>query len=63
MLSTLDVARKYGVSLTTVRKWCERGLLPGAELVGIRLRATWVIPESALVGFEPPKPGRPKKTT
>ncbi|HHX44542.1 MAG TPA: helix-turn-helix domain-containing protein [Chloroflexi bacterium] len=61
MLTTADVARRFGVSTTTVRRWCELGLLPGAERVGVKQRATWVIPEGALQGFEPPKPGRPKK--
>jgi len=61
MLTTADVARRYQVSGTTVRRWCELGLLAGAEKVGIPPRVTWVIPESALEGFEPPRPGRPKK--
>jgi DNA-binding GntR family transcriptional regulator len=61
MLKTSEVAERYGVSSTTVRKWCELGLLAGAEKVGIPPRVTWVIPESALEGFEPPRPGRPRK--
>ena len=61
MLKTLDVAKQYGVSTTTVRNWCEAGLLLGAEKVGLPYRSTWVIPDSALDGFEPPKLGRPKK--
>lgn len=61
MLSTTDVAKRLGVSRATVRNWCERGLLPGAEKVGEGRRATWAIPEAALEGLERPKPGRPKK--
>ena len=61
MLKTSEVAGRYAVSTTTVRKWCEAGLLPGAEKVGLKWRSTWLIPDSALEGFEPPKPGRPPK--
>jgi excisionase family DNA binding protein len=60
MLTTEDVARRYGVTARAVRRWCEDGRLPGAERVGTGQRATWVIPESALQGFEPPELGRPK---
>lgn len=60
VLTTAEVARRYAVCTTTARRWCERGLLSGAELVGTGQRATWVVPEGALEGFVPPKPGRPR---
>ncbi|NLD73576.1 MAG: helix-turn-helix domain-containing protein [Chloroflexi bacterium] len=61
MLTTRDVALMFGVTTTTVRRWCDCGRLPGAEKVGEGYRATWVIPEEALEGFEPPRPGRPQR--
>ena len=60
MLGTDDVAKRYGVTPATVRRWCRLGYLPGAERLGVGQRATWAIPERALDGFEPPEPGRPK---
>lgn len=61
MLSTTDVANRLGVTRATVRNWCERGLLPGAEKIGEGPRATWVIPEAALEGFQQPRRGRKKQ--
>ncbi len=60
MLTSTDVAARYDVTRTTVRRWCELGLLPGAEKVGVGMRATWLIPEKALEGFERPRAGRRK---
>ncbi len=54
-LGTEEVARRYGVTTMTVRRWCEAGLLLGARKEGIGKRATWLIPESALEGFVPPR--------
>lgn len=61
MLSTTEVAERLGVTRATVRNWCERGLLPGAQRIGEGPRATWAIPESALEGFERPRRGRQKQ--
>ena len=60
MLSVADVATRYDVTPRTVRRWCRRGLLPGAARIGERV---WAIPSEALEDFEPPRPGpdpRPK---
>lgn len=62
MLTTEDIAKRYGVTPKTARRWCRKGYLPGAERVGTGQRATWVIPESALDGFEPPDIGRPRES-
>lgn len=62
MLTTKDVADRYGVTPATVGRWCQKGYLPGARRVGGKMRGVWIIPASALDGFEPPKPGRPKET-
>ena len=61
MLTTATVALRLGVEPMTVRRWCQRGLLPGAEKSGVEPRTTWLIPESALEGFTPPKRGPRKR--
>jgi hypothetical protein len=61
MLTTEAVAMRYKVTPMTVRRWCLLGLLAGAVRVGVDPRITWLIPESALQGFEPPRRGRPKQ--
>jgi predicted site-specific integrase-resolvase len=58
MLTIAEVAQRYGVSGQTVRRWCMTGLLSGAVKLGKDRRGTWVIPASALEGFEPPKRNR-----
>ena len=61
MLTTATVALRLGVAPVTVRRWCRIGLLPGAEKIGAEPRETWLIPESALEGFTPPKRGPRKR--
>ena len=60
-LSVSEVAGRYGVTGTTVRRWCVSGLLPNARKFGDGRTAPWVIPEADLAGFEPPKIGRLRK--
>jgi hypothetical protein len=61
-LTTLQVADRYDVARQTVALWCRRGLLSGAREVDAGRGPVWLIPESALEGFTPPKPtGRPPK--
>ena len=55
MLTTADIAARYGVTQVQVGRWCRRGLFKGARRIGVSpSRATWLIPEEALVGFVPP---------
>jgi hypothetical protein len=53
-----QVAERYHVAGSTVRGWLKRRLFPGAFLKETGLGDSyWVIPESALLNFVPPKPG------
>lgn len=54
MLTAEEAAGRLNTYPRRVRYWCERGHLPGAEKKG----RDWLIPESALAGFTPPKQGR-----
>ena len=45
-----EVARRYGVTTSTVRAWCKAGLLSGA----IKKKRYWHIPPEALIGWQPP---------
>lgn len=57
-----QLAERYGVAGSTVRGWLLRGELPGAYLQKTELGDSyWLVPESALKDFGPPKPGpKPK---
>ncbi len=56
-LTARQVAERFEVAGSTVRGWLLRGLLPGAYLKETELGSVWLVPESALRGFVPPKPG------
>jgi hypothetical protein len=61
-LTTKDVAARLDVSPITARLWCRRGLFPNAYEQDTPRGSVWMIPESDLKGFEPPKKtGRPPK--
>ncbi|MDQ3832247.1 MAG: helix-turn-helix domain-containing protein [Actinomycetota bacterium] len=54
---TVDqAARELDVSPRRVRYWCQKGHLT-AHRKGQR---AWLIPDTALENFQPPKEGRPK---
>ncbi len=58
MLSAKDIAARFGVSNSTARGWLLRGRFVGAELVQPEIGVSyWVVPESAVKDFVPPKPG------
>lgn len=62
-LTTRQVAERYRVLDATVRLWRRRGLFPNAYEMETPRGAVWMIPESDLKGFEPPKKtGRPPKS-
>lgn len=44
-----------------VRLWCQQGRFKNARQLDTPRGAVWLIPESDLDGFEPPKMGRPRK--
>ena len=58
MLSVKEVATRLGAPPVSVRLWARSGRFSGAELkesdFGVHY---WLIPESALEGFEKEKPG------
>lgn len=57
-LTARQIAGRYGVAGSTVRGWLLRKLIPGAELRESGLGDSyWIVPESALKNFTPPKPG------
>jgi hypothetical protein len=58
MLSVKQAADRLGAPPVSVRLWARSGRFPGAELKETELGVPyWVIPESALAGFEKEKPG------
>jgi hypothetical protein len=57
MLNVHEVAEKLGASESSVRVWAWRGRFPGARKEVTPLGEYWLIPESALDGFELGKPG------
>lgn len=61
-LTTAQVAERMNVTVHAVRFWIKRGLLPHAYEKEESRGTVWMIPESDLEGFEPPKKtGRPPK--
>lgn len=59
-LSTSEVAERFGVASRSVRAWCARGHFPNAYEQQTTRGPIWMIPESDLEGFIPPKAGRPR---
>ena len=60
-LTASQVAVRFDVDARTVRLWCTRGLFPRSRSEETPRGPVWIIPESDLVGFVPPKPGpKPK---
>jgi predicted site-specific integrase-resolvase len=57
LLSTANVANRLKADETTVRLWCRQGYFPNARQIG----RGWIIPESDVTNFTPPKMGRPPK--
>jgi excisionase family DNA binding protein len=56
-LSTIEVAAHYNVAYQTVYKWINNGLLSGVIDRGPNRRLRYLIPATALDGFEPPSKG------
>ena len=62
-LTAKQLAERYNVAASTARAWFLNGIVPRAYLKETELGSFWVVPESALASFVPPKPGRPPKHT
>lgn len=56
LYSTAEAAEVLGISSRRVAVLCTGGRFPGAQKIG----KTWAIPESAIQGYTPGQPGRPK---
>jgi hypothetical protein len=61
MLTVHEVAERLGAGVGSVRVWAWKGRFPGARKESTPLGDYWLIPESALEGFELGSPGRPPK--
>ncbi len=57
-MTTADVATRLDTAERTVRLWCKQGKFSGARVVETPRGDYWLIPASALNGFEKPKRGR-----
>ncbi len=60
-MTTAQVAERFGVAQVTVNVWCLQGKFPNATREETLRGPVWVIPESDLKEFKPPKAGRPAK--
>jgi hypothetical protein len=61
-LTAFQISRRFNVKQTTVRLWCRKGLFPNAKCERIIYGVVaWLVPESDLQNFTPPKMGRPTK--
>jgi hypothetical protein len=60
-LTTNDIAERYQVAKRVARRWCEEGRFPHAYQLPITIGRgqAWLVPESDLEDFVPPKIGRP----
>ncbi|MFP5260969.1 MAG: helix-turn-helix domain-containing protein [Blastocatellia bacterium] len=61
MLSVREVAEIIGAPLVSVRLWARAGKFPGARLEESPAGSYWLIPDTALDGFEKRDRGRPPK--
>ena len=62
MLSVSEVAKRLGAAKRSVQMWAQMGRFKGARQVEWPGGSYWLIPESALEGFELRGRGRPPKT-
>jgi excisionase family DNA binding protein len=58
-LTAAQVAERLDVGRSTVNLWCRQGRFPGAHVEESPVGDYWLIPESDLKNFVPPKMGRP----
>jgi len=60
-LTSSQAAKQLGVDARLLRLWCQQGRFPNAYTKEESRGPVWIIPESDLNDFEPPKMGRPRK--
>ncbi len=60
-LTAAQVAERLDVGRSTVNLWCRQGRFPSARVERSPVGSYWLIPESDLKGFQPPKRGRTPK--
>ena len=58
-MTVAEAAKAKGVSVQTVRRWCDDGWIDGASKHG----RDWAVPRASVMAFKPPKPGRKPKPT
>ena len=63
MLTTGEVADRLGAAESSVRFWARTGRFPGATRVETPVGSYWMIPASAMSGFQMKKPGPKPKAT
>jgi len=64
MLTSKEIAQRFGVSNSTARGWLLRGRFAGAELRQSELgQPYWVAPEGSVKDFVLPKPGPVPKSS
>lgn len=53
-LNSKEVAKRLGLDIFTVSRYCRRGLFPGAYRKNpfAQRRSEWIIPEDAVIAFE-----------
>lgn len=61
MLTVKEVAERIGAGASSVRLWAKAGKFPGAKHKKTEIGSFWLIPETALEGFEVKGRGRPPK--
>ena len=62
MLSVAEVAQELGAAKRSVQMWAQSGRFQGAKRIETPGGHYWLIPKSALDGFEVRGRGRPPKT-
>lgn len=58
-LTTSQVAERMNVGQSTVNLWCRQGRFPNAQRVETPQGGYWLVPQSDVANFKPPKMGRP----
>jgi hypothetical protein len=56
-LTAAQASERLSVGRSTINLWCRRGRFKGEHLGKSPVGDYWLIPESALENFEPPKRG------